>query len=78
MFPFFSKIDDIAACFRDLRRVFYERVRLKINFSTGIKIPEQPFTSELGMTSRTTGFNGRRHYIASEFETGDEDKISVH
>ena len=62
----------MAACFKRVGEIRCDKLRLKINLHTGIKISEQPFIINEGMPSSPTDFDGHRHFIAlrtSEAET---------
>jgi hypothetical protein len=70
----------MRACFHNFGKVFWDRLRLKMNLRTGIRILEKPFIMKLGIPSSPTDFVGLNRFTAlwtSEVETQAEGKISV-
>jgi hypothetical protein len=48
----------MAACFHIVGKIFCDKMRLKINLRTGIKILKQSFIINTGMPSSPTDFDG--------------------
>jgi hypothetical protein len=61
-----------ATCFHRVGKICCDKMRLKINLRTGIKLSEQPLLIIAGIPSNPTDFDERRRLIAlrtSESET---------
>jgi hypothetical protein len=53
-----------AACFQRVGKICFDKMRLKINLRTGIKLSEQLLLINAGMPSNPTDFDGRKRLIA--------------
>jgi hypothetical protein len=63
-FFFFFLTGKTTACFKRVRKLPRDKLRLEINLRTGIKISEQVFTIKPGQLSSSTEFEGRRCLMA--------------
>jgi len=54
----------MAACFKRVGKICCDKLRLKINLGTGIKISEQTLIINAGMPSGPIDFDGHKHFIA--------------
>jgi hypothetical protein len=73
--------ETIVPYFRKLGKLFWERLRLKINLRTCTQFSDQPFVAKFSTLSRPTDSDGRIRFRAiwtSKFEIGATDKISVY
>jgi hypothetical protein len=78
VFPFFEN-EYNGIFFQRVGKVRCEKLSLKINVRTGIKISEQPCIMNAGMSSSPTDFDGRTRLIdlkTSESQTDAADRES--
>jgi hypothetical protein len=58
------KFNTTAFCFQTVGKVRCDKLSLKINLRTGMKVSEQPCIMSAGMPSSPTDFDERRRLIA--------------
>jgi hypothetical protein len=75
----YFKTVTIAACFHEVGNCCWDKLKLKINLRTGVKVFEQPFITKAEISSSPTDLDGPRCFKAlqtSELEIGANDKNS--
>jgi hypothetical protein len=60
----FLKTEELTACSHNFGKVFWDRLRLKINLRIGTRISEQPFIMKLGIPSSPIDLVGLNRFIA--------------